>query len=118
MRVPFELGHTPAHKGQLTVTTPIKAYSQVQDVKAKLKYDKRALALFTLGCNTAYIASDMLRLKRDQLTWLDDGRYEIVTVEQKTGKLRRILLNAPTSKILREHIESSSGEVEHPGPNG
>lgn len=108
--MPFELGHTPAHKGKRVVTTPIKAYSQVQDVKAKLSHDKRALALFTLGCNTAFRAGDMLRLKRDQLTWLDDGRYEIVAVEQKTGKLRRILLNAPTSKILRNYIESSTGE--------
>ena len=106
----FQLGHTPAHKGKRTVTTPIKEYSKVQEVKAKLRHDKRALALFTLGCNTALRAGDMLRLKRDQLTLQEDGRYEIVTVEQKTQKLRRIVLNAPTSKILRNYIESSTGE--------
>lgn len=107
--MPFQLGHTPAHKGKRTVTTPIKEYSKVQDVKACLKRDPRALALFTLGCNSAFRAGDMLSLRRDQLTLLEDGRYEIVTVEQKTQKLRRIVLNGPTSRVLREHIESSSG---------
>jgi len=90
----------------------------VQDVKAKLRHDRRALALFTLGCNTAFRAGDMLRLKRDQLTWLDDGRYEVVTIEQKTGKLRRILLNAPTSKVLRAHIDSSAGDYVFEGQRG
>jgi integrase len=116
--MPFEPGHIPAHKGKRTVTTPIKAYSQVQDVKAKLRHDRRALALFTLGCNTAFRAGDMLRLKRDQLALQEDGRYEIVTIEQKTGKLRRIILNGPTSKILREHIDSSHGEYVFEGQRG
>lgn len=116
--MPFQHGHTPAHKGKRTVTTPIKEYSKVQDVKAKLRHDRRALALFTLGCNTAFRAGDMLRLRRNQLTLQDDGRYEIVTVEQKTGKLRRIILNGPTSKILREHIETSSGEYVFEGQRG
>ena len=116
--MPFHIGHIPAHKGKRTVTTPIKEYSKVQDVKATLRYDKRALALFTLGCNTAFRAGDMLRLTRDQLTLQEDGRYEIVTVEQKTQKLRRIVLNAPTSKILREHIDSSSGTYVFEGQRG
>lgn len=90
----------------------------MQDVKATLRHDKRALALFTLGCNTAFRAGDMLRLRRNQLTLQEDGRYEIVTVEQKTQKLRRIILNAPTSKILHEHIESSSGAYVFEGQRG
>lgn len=114
----FQLGHTPAHKGKRTVTTPIKEYSKVQDVKAGLRADRRALALFTLGCNSAFRAGDMLGLKRDQLHLQEDGRYEIVTVEQKTQKLRRIVLNGPTSRILREHIESSSGTYVFEGQRG
>lgn len=116
--MPFRIGHIPAHKGKRTVTTPIKEYSKVQDVKAKLRHDKRALALFTLGCNTAFRAGDMLRLQRDQIALQEDGRYEIVTVEQKTQKLRRIMLNGPTSKILREHIEASSGAYVFEGQRG
>jgi integrase len=114
----FKLGHVPAHKGKRTVTTPIKEYSKVQDVKALLKGDKRKLALFTLGCNTAFRAGDMLRLKRDQLSLQADGRYEIVTVEQKTQKLRRIVLNGPTSRILREHLDSSVGDYVFEGQRG
>lgn len=114
----YQLGHVPAHKGKRTITTPIKEFNKVQDVKASLRHDKRALALFTLGCNSAFRAGDMLRLKRDQLTLLDDGRYEIVTVEQKTGKLRRILLNLPTSKILRDYLASSSGAYVFEGQRG
>jgi integrase len=116
--MPFHIGRISAHKGKSTVTTPIKEYSKVQDVKATLRHDKRTLALFTPGCNTAFRAGDMLRLTRHQLTLQDDGRYEIVTVEQKTQKLRRIVLNGPTSKILREHIESSSGTFVFEGQRG
>lgn len=114
----FQLGHTPAHKGKRTVTTPIKEYSAVQDVKAKIRHDARALALFTLGCNSAFRAGDMLNLKRDELELRGDGRYEIVTIEQKTQKLRRIVLNAPTSTVLRRHIESSNGEFVFEGQRG
>ena len=92
-------GGSATKEQMLAAQTTIKEYSKVQDVKATLRHDKRALALFTLGCNTAFRAGDMLRLTRDQLTLQDDGRYEIVTVEQKTQKLRRIVLNGPTSKI-------------------
>lgn len=116
--MPFQLGHSPAHKGLRTVTTPIREYSKVQDVKAGLKQDRRALALFTLGCNSAFRAGDMLRLRRDQLTLLEDGRYEIVTVEQKTQKLRRLVLNGPTSRVLREYIESSTGTYVFEGQRG
>lgn len=116
--MPFQLGHTPAHKGKRTVTAPIKEYSKVQDVKSALRHDRRALALFTVGCNTAFRAGDLLGLRRDQLTLRDDGRYEIVTVEQKTQKLRRIVLNGPTSKVLREHIESSTGTYVFEGQRG
>ncbi|WP_422016127.1 hypothetical protein [Roseateles sp.] len=77
----------------------MKEYNKVQEVKAGLRQDHRALALFTLGCNSAFRAGDMLGLKRDQLALQEDGRYEIVTVEQKTQKLRRIVLNGPTSRV-------------------
>jgi integrase len=114
----FQIGHTPAHKGKRTTTTPIKEYSKVQDVKAKLRDDKRALALFTLGCNTALRAGDMLRLTRDQLTLQDDGRYEIATVERKTQKRRLIILNGPTSRILHEYLQRSSGTYVFEGQRG
>lgn len=78
----------------------------------------RNRALFVLGCNTALRAGDMLNLKRDQLTLIDNGRYEIVTVEQKTKKVRRIVLNLPTSKILRDHLDSSEGEYVFEGQRG
>jgi integrase len=60
----------------------------------------------------------MLNLKRDQLELREDGRYEIVTVEQKTQKLRRILLNQPTSAVLHRHIRSSSGVYVFEGRTG
>lgn len=114
----FQIGNIPAHKGKRTTTTPIKVFAKVQDVKAALVTSPRNLALFTLGCNTALRAGDMLNLKRSDLALLEDGRYEIVTVEQKTKKLRRIVLNLPTSKILRTYIESSDGEYVFEGQRG
>lgn len=116
--MPYQRGHVPAHKGKRTVTAPIKEFSKVQDVKALLKRRKRDLALFTLGCNSAFRAGDILALKRDQVTSQPDGRFEIVTIEQKTQKVRRVLLNLPTSQVLREHLESSTGEHVFVGQRG
>jgi len=116
--MPYLPGHVPAHKGKRTTTTPITEFSKVQDVKSKLRGDRRALALFTLGCNTAFRAGDMLSLRRDQLTLREDGRYEIVTVEQKTQKQRRVVLNGPTSRVLREYLEHSAGTYVFEGQRG
>lgn len=90
----------------------------MQDVKLRLRGDRRALALFTLGCNTAFRAGDMLALRRDQLTLREDGRYEIDTIEQKTQKQRRVVLNGPTSRVLRDYLDSSTGTYVFEGQRG
>lgn len=114
----FRHGHVPAHKGTRTATTPIREYSKVQEVKSLLRSNRRNLALFTLGCNTAFRASDLLSLRRADLTELADGRYEVLKVEQKTGKVRRITLNAPTSQVLRDHLTTSAGDLVFQGQRG
>jgi integrase len=116
--MPYSPGHLPAHKGTRTATAPIRDYSKVQEVKGLLRGSRRNLALFTLGCNTAFRASDLLSLRRTDLTLLADGRYEVLKVEQKTGKVRRITLNTPTSQVLREHLETSSGDLVFQGQRG
>jgi integrase len=111
-------GHVPVHKGRITTTEPIKDITLISQIKDDLNDNPRDLALFTLGVNSAFRASDILELRRDQLDELPDGRYEIFIREKKTGKLRRVILNNPTSQVLRNHLENSHGDLVFEGQRG
>jgi integrase len=114
----YTVGHVPAHKGRITTAQPIKDLAVIAKIKEELTSAPRDLALFTLGINTAFRASDLLELRRDDLQELPDGCMEIFTRERKTGKLRRVTVNAQTASILRRHLETSSGEYLFEGQRG
>lgn len=84
---------------RITTTEPLTKLDQVASVKATLKSDPRSYALFCLGVNSALRASDILKLKR-----LDLKGNELFIREKKTGKLRRITLNAPTVEAIRAYL--------------
>jgi integrase len=114
----FQLGHIPAHAGKVTTTTPLKDIEHVAAIKALLQDRPRDLALFVMGCNTAFRAGDLLALERSDLRLLPDGRYEVTVIEGKTRKLRQVTLNKPTSEVLHGHLSTSTGTYVFEGQRG
>lgn len=114
----YTVGHVPRHKGQITTTQPIKDLDVIAQIKHTLRNSPRDLALFTLGINSAFRASDILDLQRDDLSDLPDGSMEVFIRERKTGKLRRVVINKPTAQILRRHLECSNGTYLFEGQRG
>lgn len=114
----YTVGHVPSHKGQIITAQPIKDLALIAKIKQELSDSPRDLALFTLGINTAFRASDLLDLQRDDLIELPDGGMEVFTRERKTGKLRRVTINAPTAAVLRRHLDTSTGTYVFEGQRG
>lgn len=114
----YTVGHVPAHKGRITTTQPIKDVSVIARIKRLLAHDARELALFTLGINSAFRASDLLDLLRDDLCDRPDGSMEVFIRERKTDKLRRVIINKQTADVLRRHLETSRGTYVFEGQRG
>lgn len=89
-------------------TIKVEPITRLKDIKAikKLLADKpRDLALFTLGINTNLRASDLLRLKAGQVR--DRAAMDEVEIkEKKTGKARRLVLNAACVEAIEELLAS------------
>lgn len=118
----FQKGHRPSHKGRCVTSEPLKNLEWVADVKHYLRNNPRNLALFTLAVNSAFRASDILNLRFENLKQLQNGCIEITTREKKTGKIRLVVLNNATSKILNEHISlcryTKPDDLVFPGQRG
>lgn len=80
-------------RGDRTKVEPIKNLKDIRTLKRLLADRPMDLAYFTIGINTALRASDILSLKADQVRGLGAGD-EIEVREKKTGKARRLTLNA------------------------
>lgn len=82
---------------------PIRDPRKIQAMKTYLKgKSPRDAALFVVGINVALRITDLLNVRwRDVL---DDKQHfkPLTLVEQKTGKERRIHLNKPSQKALRD----------------
>jgi integrase len=87
----------------LTTTKPIPI-EVIQKVKEYLQDDPRSLAFFTVMTNTGMRVGDMLNLTTDEVRW-NEGMAEFFWKEQKTGKLRTVPLNEPTSKALASWLK-------------
>ena len=80
-------------EGSTTKVDPIKSKKHIRTIKKKLLADKPLdYALFVIGINTNLRASDLLRIKVEQVKDLNPND-EIVLNEKKTKKERRITLN-------------------------
>ncbi len=78
-------------KGSTTFVEPIRDRKKIEQIKKML--GPRNLAIFTLGVNTNLRASDLLAIRVGQVLGLKVGG-ELVLTEKKTGKRRRITMNA------------------------
>jgi len=79
-------------KGSAIRVDPIKSIKHIKTIKKLLSDKPLDYALFVIGINTNLRASDLLRIKVGQVKDLTPND-EIVLVEKKTKKDRRINLN-------------------------
>jgi integrase len=95
------------NKGKILTADPLKNLDEVQLVKAAINDDPRAFAIFSLGVNSAFRATDLLRLRK-----VDLKGNELFVREIKTGKLRRITLNAPTVAAIHRYWATRDDDYE------
>lgn len=82
----------PAKGSQITVD-PIRSLRDIATIKRLLADRPRDLCLFIIGINTCLRASDLINIKVGQVRDLEAGG-DISLRETKTGKPRRVTLNA------------------------
>jgi integrase len=87
----------------ITTTKPIPL-DVTQRIKEHLREQPRELAWFTLSLNTAFRGGDILSLLRDDIEFVDS--HALIRVrEQKTGKIRDVLVNDATTAVIRKWLE-------------
>lgn len=85
---------------------PIRRPKDIQTIKRLLADKPRDLCLFILGINTNLRGGDLLRVKVGEVRHLAIGESFVVR-EQKTGKLRRITINA----VVHEAVQALLAET-------
>ncbi len=94
--------NNPNHpvKGSSVKVEPIKSLNAIKAIKRLLKETKpRDYCLFILGINTNLRASDLVRIKLNDVISLKTGSdFEIK--EKKTNKIRRVTLNKDCIKAI------------------
>jgi integrase len=86
--------------GSIIKVEPIRDPRAIRYIKIDLEDHLTFSALFQVGINTAFRASDLIRFKVGDLV---DNRLTIR--EQKTGKVRTAILNPPTLEAVRKVID-------------
>ncbi len=92
---------------------PIKNLKDIKSIKKLLKDNLRDYALFVIGCNTNLRASDLVAITAGQVRTLKAGD-DLVLTEQKTGKERRITLNAVCVAAIENLLGSQALEDDDP----
>jgi site-specific recombinase XerD len=92
---------------------PIKNLKDVKSIKKLLKDNPRDFALFVIGINTNLRASDLVNITVQQVQDLKAGN-DLVLTEQKTGKERRITLNAACVDAIDNLLGSQALEDDDP----
>ena len=78
-------------KGSKVSVEPIRKRKDIKLIRKMLEDSPRNYCLFVLGINTNLRASDLLKIRVDQVRGLQP-EDEIALKEKKTGKIRRINL--------------------------
>jgi integrase len=91
--------------GDTIKVEPIRTVNAINRIRSDLASSPRNFALFVVGINTAYRASELLSIKVGQVRHLNPGdRLEIK--QQKTKKYRAVTLN-------RSCVDAIQGLLEH-----
>jgi integrase len=103
----FQKGTNPnrPQKGSSIKVEPIRKKSEVRRIKELLSKNPTHLCLFTVGINTGFRCSDLLRITVKMVKELQIGS-EISIKEKKTGKLRKVNLNEEVINSIRGLLES------------
>nr|WP_320192739.1 tyrosine-type recombinase/integrase [uncultured Desulfobacter sp.] len=92
-------------KGSHISVEPIRRQKDIKLIKKILQDSPRNLCLFILGINTNLRASDLLKIKVEQVRHLQPGE-EITLKEKKTKKQRRINLNRVCIEAIQNLLKS------------
>lgn len=92
-------------KGSSIKVEPIREPKDIKLIKRILMDRPRDFALFVVGINTNLRASDLLRIKVEDVRYLKIGEYFTLR-EKKTGKLRSITINKSVYEAIRALILS------------
>ena len=91
-------------KGRTCAVHPIRKKRDIQAIKKLLNDNKRDLAIFTLGINSALRASDLLRIRYVDVKDLKPGQSFQIK-EKKTGKSRLVTLNKNSYEALNGYLK-------------
>ncbi len=100
-------------KGSTIKVEPIREKRAIANIKKLLADKPRDLAMFVVGINTAFRASDLSRIQIGDVRGVQQ-REEIELREKKTGKARRVTLNGACVKAVGELLEAQPGEDHEP----
>lgn len=93
--------------GDTIKVEPIRTVNSINKIKKNLAPSPRNFALFVVGINTAYRASELLSIRLKQVRHLAPGdRFEIK--QKKTKKYRAVTLNngsVTSIQTLLEHLD-------------
>ena len=92
-------------KGSHISVEPIRRQKDIKLIKKILQDSPRNICLFILGINTNLRASDLLKIKVEQVRHLQPGE-EITLKEKKTKKQRRINLNRACIEAIQNLLKS------------
>lgn len=92
-------------KGDKIAVEPIRSKKDIGLVKKLLADKPRDFCLFTVGINTAFRASDLIRITAGQVRHLQPDD-ELVLTEHKTGKVRRVNLNRGCIDAIQALLKS------------
>lgn len=82
---------------------PIRSKRAIGNIKKLLVDNPRNLALFVVGINTAYRASDLLTLTVGQVRGLQPG--DVLRVKQpKTSKYRSVTVNSTVANVIEAYL--------------
>lgn len=112
--MPFPPTKNPHHpvRGSSIRVDPIRDKSAIKRIKKLLKETPRDLCLFTLGINTAFRASELLSLRRDQVRDLHPGEV-LMVMQSKTRKYRQVTVNAAVVNAIRTWMAAGGESHEY-----
>lgn len=94
--------------GDIIKVEPIRDLKAIEAIRHLLRKSTRNLCLFTVGINTNLRASDLLRLRVGPVEHSIDTGLPLKLREKKTGKIRKITLNTPIYKSVKNLLATDT----------
>ena len=108
MALPKGSNPNAPRKGDIIKVEPIRDTKAIRRIKQILADNLVHQAMFVVGINSAFRASDLVGIK---VSDIQDGR--ITVREQKTSKIRTVTLNPATQEIINQLIQSRHLSSDH-----